>query len=75
MVQQRGFRQRNGRRAWAWPRPQNWFKVLLANRDMDSLWKTPAVHFESFYLSWQVVLSFHQNRDNAARRFRLASIS
>ena len=38
----RAFRQRNRRRAWAWPRPQNWFRVLLANRDMDSLWK---VHF------------------------------
>ena len=36
------FRQRNGRRAWAWPRAQNWFKVLLANRDMDTLWK---MHF------------------------------
>ena len=42
MVQQRSFRQRNGRRAWAWPRPQNWFRVLLANRDMDPLWK---MHF------------------------------
>ena len=39
---QRAFRQRNRRRAWAWPRPQNWFRVLLANRDMDRLWK---VHF------------------------------
>ena len=65
MVQQRGFRQRNGRRAWAWPRPQNWIKVLLANRDMDPLWKMPEVHFEFFNLSWQVVLSFHQNRDDA----------
>ena len=42
MVQQRSFRQRNRRRAWAWPRPQNWFRVLLANRDMDPLWK---LHF------------------------------
>ena len=39
---QRAFRQRNRRRAWAWPRPQNWFRVLLANRDMDRFWK---VHF------------------------------
>ena len=39
---QRAFRQRNRRRAWAWPRPQNWFRVLLANRDMGTLWK---VHF------------------------------
>lgn len=39
---QRAFRQRNRRRAWASPRPQNWFRVLLANRDMDTLWK---VHF------------------------------
>ena len=39
---QRAFRQRNHRRAWAWPRPQNWFRVLLANRDMDTLWK---IHF------------------------------
>ena len=29
-------------RAWAWPRPQNCFRVVLANRDMDSLWK---IHF------------------------------
>ena len=42
MVQQRSFRQRNRRRAWAWPRPQNWLRVLLANRDMDPLWK---MHF------------------------------
>ena len=42
MVQQRSFRQRNRRRAWAWPRPQNWFRVLLANREMDPLWK---MHF------------------------------
>ena len=38
------FRQRNRRRAWAWPRPQNWFRVLLANRDMDTLWK---IHFRA----------------------------
>ena len=38
MVQQRGFRQRSLAR----PRPQNWFKLLLANRDMDPLWK---MHF------------------------------
>ena len=42
MVQQRGFRQRNRHRVWAWPRPQNWFRLLLANRDMDLLWK---MHF------------------------------
>ena len=29
--------------AWAWPRPQNWFRVLLANRDMDPIWKR---HFQ-----------------------------
>ena len=39
---QRAFWQRNRRRAWAWPRPQNWFRELLANRDMDTLSK---VHF------------------------------
>ena len=42
MAQQRGFRQRNRHRVWAWPRPQNWFRLLLANRDMDPLWK---MHF------------------------------
>ena len=42
MVQQRGFRQRNRHRVWAWPRPQNWFRLLLANCDMDPLWK---MHF------------------------------
>ena len=42
MVQQRSSRQRNRRRAWAWPRAQNWIRVLLANRDMDPLWK---LHF------------------------------
>ena len=41
-VQQRGFRQRNRHRVWAWPRPQNWFRLLFGNRDMDPLWK---VHF------------------------------
>ena len=39
---QRGFRDRNRHRAGAWPRPQNWFRVLLVNRDMDPLWK---IHF------------------------------
>ena len=43
---QRTFRQRNRRRAWAWPSPQNWFRVLLANRDMDTLSK---VHFRVTY--------------------------
>ena len=42
MVQQRSFRQRNRHRVWAWPRPQNWFSLLLGNRDMDPLWK---MHF------------------------------
>ena len=27
------------RRAWAWPRPQNWFDALLASRQLDILWK------------------------------------
>ena len=39
---QRSFRHRNRHRAGACPRPQNWFRVLLANRDMDPLWK---IHF------------------------------
>ena len=39
---QRAFRQRNRRRAWAWPGPQNWFRVLLAEGDMDTLCK---IHF------------------------------
>ena len=42
MVQQRGFRQRNRHRVWAWPRPQNWFRLLFANRDTNKLWK---MHF------------------------------
>ena len=42
MVQQRAFWQRNRRRTWAWARPQSWFRVLLANLDMDPLWK---IHF------------------------------
>ena len=58
MVQQRGFRERNGRRAWAWSRPQDWFKVLLANRDVDPLWKMPAVHFEFFISSGKLFCPF-----------------
>ena len=27
------------RRAWVWPRPQNWFKNLLASPALDFLWK------------------------------------
>ena len=42
MVQQRGFRQINRHRVWAWPRPQNWFRLLLGSCDMDLLWK---MHF------------------------------
>ena len=41
---QRGFRHRNRHRAWAWPLPKNYFRVLLANRDMDPLWK---IHFRA----------------------------
>lgn len=28
-----------GRRAWAWPRPQNWFDVMLASPRLNTLWK------------------------------------
>ena len=31
--------QRRGRRAWLWPRPQNWFHSLLTSRDLNFLWK------------------------------------
>lgn len=31
--------QRRRRRAWLWPRPQKWFRSLLASRDLDFLWK------------------------------------
>ena len=31
--------QRLGRRAWVWPRPQNWCRVLLGSRALDILWK------------------------------------
>ena len=34
-----GKEQRRRRRAWLWPRPQNWFRSLLASRDLDFLWK------------------------------------
>ena len=34
----RNFR-RIGRRAWAWPRPQNWFDVMLASPRLNTLWK------------------------------------
>ena len=27
------------RRAWGWPRPQNWFRSLLANPALNFLWK------------------------------------
>ena len=27
------------RRAWAWPRPQNWFDVMLASPRLNVLWK------------------------------------
>ena len=42
-------RQRQGnlrnarRRAWAWPRPQNWFNALLTTHQLDVLWKP---HFQ-----------------------------
>ena len=28
-----------GRRAWAWPRPQNWFDLMLALPRLNFLWK------------------------------------
>ena len=31
--------QRRQRRAWLWPRPQNWFHRLLASQDLNFLWK------------------------------------
>ena len=30
---------RRPRRAWVFPRPQNWFQVLLNNRALDHWWK------------------------------------
>lgn len=42
MIERRRRRQQHGhhgRRAWAWPRPQHWFKTLLINHDLDILWK------------------------------------
>ena len=36
------YQRENGfgrRRAWAWPRPQNWFAVLLASPQMSHMWK------------------------------------
>ena len=27
------------RRAWVWPRPQNWFRLLIANPALHFLWK------------------------------------
>ena len=48
----RGFLHRNRHRAGAWPRPQNWFRVLLANRDMDPLWK---IHFRVTHPSFNTL--------------------
>ena len=31
--------QRRRRRAWLWPRPQNWLRSLLANPELNFLWK------------------------------------
>ena len=30
---------RRARRAWVWPRPQNYFEELLLNREIDHQWK------------------------------------
>ena len=37
---------RRPRRAWIFPRPQNWFQELLNNRALDHWWK------ENFRVSW-----------------------
>ena len=37
------------RRAWVWPRPQNWFRLLIANPALHFLWKEHfCVTHESF---------------------------
>ena len=37
--QRRGSFRHIRRRAWAWPRPQNWFDVMLASPWLNVLWK------------------------------------
>ena len=34
------------RRAWAWPRPQNWFDVMLASPRLNVLWTKPNFRME-----------------------------
>ena len=60
MVQQRGFRQREatGLGLGLVDKIGTWFKVLLANRDMDPLWKMPAVHFEFFISAGKLFCPF-----------------
>ena len=39
-IRQRQRNLRNARRrAWVWPRPQNWFNALLTTHQLDVLWK------------------------------------
>ena len=39
MAQRRQQNVQRRRRAWVWPRPQNWFKNLLASPALNFLWK------------------------------------
>lgn len=62
--------QRNGRRRiWAWPRPQNWFQILLERPEMDSLWK---MHFRisrnTFEAVCDLVRTDLQKQDTRMRR-------
>ena len=47
--------QRRRRRVWLWPRPQNWFRSLLANPALNFLWREHFHVHESQASNKQVV--------------------
>ena len=56
------------RRFWVLPRPQHWFDVLLARRDLDSEWsKHFRVNRNSFMKIVEIVRPYMTTRDNNFR--------
>ena len=80
MVQQRGFRQKKIATRFGYARPR--FRLLLANRDLDPLWKMYfplPIQRSTLCMIWyeNVYLPFPQNCefcDAAARGFQLVSL-
>ena len=71
LVLQRRFRlahRQHRRRAWVWPRPQNYLEELLVNREMDHQWKEHfRVNRDTFKFLCQTLSNDIQRQDTQFR--------